>query len=250
MSARVSQWKKWLRPGRLVPLVTAAAAMAVGLLLVSGKLPDAQVEGIIVIILGVIAFDALTERLTVLEKIEGRLEGLSGGGSLRGRERLQHPKLWISRAGAIDVAGISAISLTTVYGSFLEEQVREGCRFRFLLLDPASDAVATWKSMVRETDAVEEDIQRSLQHLGSLRARAASPDQVEVRLARVFPPFSLFAVEPARKRGTMIVELHAHRAAVDQRPHLHLVRQQDEVWFSFFLTQFEALWEEAEPWQG
>lgn len=63
--------------GRLIPLVTASAALCIGLMSSVGYIQLSLADDAIIGLLALLAIDALGERLSMLEQINAKLERLS-----------------------------------------------------------------------------------------------------------------------------------------------------------------------------
>ncbi|HEY8548196.1 MAG TPA: hypothetical protein VIL36_24225, partial [Acidimicrobiales bacterium] len=70
-----------------------------------------------------------------------------------------------------------------------------------------------------------------------------TPGTVEYRFAPVNPGFSLVAIDPKERHGTLIVEFHGfHNESTETRMHVELTRARSEHWYAYWLDQFESLW--------
>jgi hypothetical protein len=165
------------------------------------------------------------------------------------RTRREIPRLEDMGKDASEVllAGASLISLVP-YTYFFEQRLRTGGKLRFLLLDPNSDALAVW-DMASRFPHTRADIERTLNNITEI-LRSTKPDagQCEVRLSKVFLPFSLVAVNPATDEGRMIVEYHIYKSTLGERPHIMLTRDADRYWFDFYKDQYEQLWRDSPGW--
>jgi len=46
----------------------------------------------------------------------------------------------------------------------------------------------------------------------------------------------------------MIVEYHAYKATLGDRPHILLTQEADAKWFEFYKNQYERIWAESTNW--
>lgn len=157
-----------------------------------------------------------------------------------------------TNAGEILIAAISAVSLVAPFSHFWETSLNKGCKLRILLLNPASPTITTWETLGRFPFA-EVDIKRSLANLREIRQSVSEKGiggaRCEIRLSDTYLPCSLVIVDPTDDAGWSIVEYHAYRTALGERPHLQLSRQTDRHWFEFYRSQFEKLWEASTEWR-
>jgi len=241
-------WRRWITLSRGVPLVTILVAATVGILAMLGYLQATAVEGTLLAVLALLAVDALTERISLLEKIEDKLSNVSST-YLKSRAELPTWKERGQTASEIFVVGVSLVSAVVPHLDFFEQKMKDGCRLRFLLLDPSSSAVQTWNMMNKVPNA-KADIElclKSLEHLKRLEKTVKG--KCEVRLAPVIPPFSAAIFDPSKDTGYINVEHPAYRKALGERPHFQLTRAGENRWFEFYKTQFEQLWTPSQKWE-
>lgn len=122
---------------------------------------------------------------------------------------------------------------------------------RIVVLDPDDrEAVAL---AVRQLDA---SVDYPLQDFGeSLKSVARNLALVAgwnvagsfgYRLLDYNPGFSLVAIDPHRRHGTVIVEFHGfHNESTSARMHLELRRADSERWYTYWTEQFDHIWAAA-----
>jgi hypothetical protein len=128
---------------------------------------------------------------------------------------------------------------------------REHGAVHVVVLDPnASETVA--RTAHRFSDSLDFSSRRFAQSLdaviGRLEAMARWPHQGEFsyRLLDHNPGFSLVAIDPTKRAGTLIVEFHAvHNESSAARMHLTLTRSISAHWYSYWMDQFEHIWRNA-----
>ncbi len=242
------QLKKWLKFERIVPLGTVATALAAGIADVLDLIELTVAEDVIITILGLLAADALVERTSILERIHEAVLSIPKREMLRGRDQIVRIQDMAAGAREIAAAGISLISLVNPNITFYRRKLDAGCNMRFLLLDPTSQALETWDAML-PAPTTAQDINSVLANLSTLLKHEA-PGRCEVRLSRVYLPFSLVMVDPGLDTGRMTVEMHVYKMGTDERLHFILDQVGDRKWFDFFRGQFEDIWEDSRPWDG
>ncbi|RIK73280.1 hypothetical protein DCC62_17710 [candidate division KSB1 bacterium] len=238
-----SAWRDWLKLRRLLPLLTIAFAVGVGVLSFFDLIAQVPDE-VIVTLLALIAVDALVERMSLLEKISARVEKWPEEEVLRDRSKLNRMEELAAGATEIWAAGISLVSIIRPYDNFYLQKLRDGCNLRFLLLDPNSKAAEVWNKK-QQTPTAKKDIKLSLQSLDNLIKHRNLKGKCEVRLAQAFLPFSLVIVNGQKDYGKMTVEMLAYKKNLHDRPHLQLTKRDHEKWFRFFSDQFEILWQDS-----
>jgi hypothetical protein len=240
------RWRKWLRLNRLVPSLTILGAGLAIILSLVQVLKLTTSEQIIIALLALLTVDALTERIGVLEKIESKL-GNTSGAILRDRSQILTPLQHAQHASEICILVVSGASVILPYAGFYGQRMASGCKIRVVLLNPKCAARATF-DLLKQGRASQQMIDSSLEVLRDLVLSTQGKGQCEVRLLDVFLPYSIFAVDPGSTSGSMVVELHSYRVAIDERPHLDLTAADNRHWFAYFSQQFERAWSDAAPW--
>lgn len=208
-------------------------------------------------IVGLLATSELVERFRRLRRIETAslrtldvVEALSVGdaeGILRDRGAAINLAKEASKAKKIWACGYSLINLVSAYEGFFQEQLKNKCDMRFLLLDPHSDAAQTLDSLVTtRSGELISDIKNALARLERVRTNAASTGtgQLEVRVLKVPPTCSLLLLDPDKPDGYVHVEPYPPYQGLPLdvgRPHLILIQTQGR-WYQFYCDQFERMW--------
>jgi len=144
-------WKQWLRPSRLVPLLTILAA-GVAIVLSFLKLIQLSVaEEIVIALLALLAVDALNERLSLLERMRAKLGDLSAQISqlpfadikLEKRDTLTGTlEGTLKGARRLDILGLNLWGiLSHSFGSFERMVANPDNELRFLMVKPGSAAM-------------------------------------------------------------------------------------------------------------
>jgi len=237
-------WKRWLKIGRLVPLITSLAGAIAILLSLFGLLSASLLEQIIVALLTLLSIDALVERLSLLERIDERLERLPDQELLRDRSQLIRMEELGANATEIWAAGIALVSIVHPYYDFYLKKLRDGCNLRFLVLDPNSDAVGVRDKQL-SAFTIREDITTSLVVLDNLMKQRLLKGKCEVRLSRTYLPFSLVIVDGKKEHALMTVEMLTYKTNLHERPHFQLTKRNNQSWFELFYGQFQSLWNDS-----
>lgn len=241
-----TQRKQWLKPSRFVPLLTILAGGATIVLSLLRAIQLTLAEQIVIALLALLAVDALTERLSVLESLQTKLSNLSAAQALKGRAIIRKPIEYAEGANEIRILVIDGASVIIPYAGFYERKLKEGCNIWILLLNPESSSVGMWDKLVNRTDSrafVEQSL-NEVERLTQLKTKGTC----EVRLLDMFLPFSLFIVDGAKESGSMTVEYHAYHVSIDERPHVDLSALNDPYWFDYYRRQFEEAWSTSTDW--
>jgi hypothetical protein len=124
---------------------------------------------------------------------------------------------------------------------------------RIVVLDPTRED--TVRLAVRQLDdSLDYPIQDFVPSLNTVihqlktMARWRSTGSFEFRLLDYNPGFSLVAIDPSAKHGTVIVEFHAfHNDSTASRMHLELTRADSEHWYAYWTGQFDHIWQASRP---
>lgn len=241
-----SRWRRWLDPSRILPLLTIIGA---GIFLIASTVGGVSLsasEGVIITLLALIAIDALVERLQILEKIELKLNQLTPNNPLRKRNAIISPNKFAADAFSIHMIAVSAISVSTQYLSFYKRKLEEGCNIQIVLLEPNEQVLQVLDIQVNDNYNTKQHIESSIQALKSLTEFQTKENRCEIRLSKVFLPFSMVGIDFETSRGTMIVEYHGYKTTVDEQPHVLLAQEADNYWFKFYCDQFDQVWSDAQ----
>lgn len=240
--------RRVFRLNRLIPFVTLLGAGVAVILSLLQILKVSLSEGIIISLLGLLAADALIERVGVLERLERALAAIRVGNTLRRRQEILPIQQHAAGASEICIVAISAISIAHANVHFFSDKVREGCAIRMILLNPKSPHLRTF-DLQYGTATGEKSIAASLSAFEGV-LQEESRGSFQIRLSEVFLPFSIVAIDPNTDHGSMIVEFYAFRKKVGERPHVHLTAADNSHWFRYFRDQFETAWSDSIVWPG
>lgn len=236
---RKMRWGDWFKLSRIIPISTIIVGAIVVSLILSGTIQASLIEGVIISLLTLLSIDALTERLNVLERIEAHLKEKTS--ILRRSNELGSFNDYTSNAQELLILAVSGTSIIGPNYNFLEEKIKEGCRFKILLLDPSSTALSVWDSTIKGA-TTQTDINSTLKVLQSITKVKLQNNQIQVKLLPVFLPFSMVVVNPNKTNASMIVEFHSYKT---ERNHVFLTRKEDDYWFHYYLHQFNSAWNDA-----
>lgn len=149
-------------------------------------------------------------------------------------------------ATEIVAIGVSLISIMPAYTHFLRAKLEHGCKLRFVLLDPASEAIRMWEALgYRLTKhEIRSTLADLFEMMKSVDQRGARCD-CEVRLSPTLLPFSLIAIDPSKPTGKLIVEFYAYKTSLGERPHVTLTAENKGTWFGFYCDQLEKVWNDS-----
>jgi len=234
-------WKQWAKPGRVIPLLTILGAGTAIVLSLIDVIQLSIAEEVVIALLALLAADALSERLSVLERIESKLSCLSKPGGFLSDRSTQMPPLeeYLQGAKEFLVVGGSLAGLVPEYRDYFRE-ISNGCALRFVLFDPDSPAlesVAKWVGTQPEIFRKEIEIARSM--LDILKAGGAN---IEVRMSNAIPSLTVMVVDGSQPHGKIRVSVNPYGCPPARRPFFELTRKEDERWYRLFHDRYECLW--------
>lgn len=243
MKSQKNKWKQWFGIGSIIPLLTIIGAGLALTLSWIGILNFTTSESIVIGLIALLAIDALTERLTILKRIEEKIDKKFETSFLKKRTELEKTNLFAKDALEFYVVAIHAGNLFSTYLGFFEEKVKAGLKLRALILDPKGDAIKVWSKVSKYSDN-ESRIDSAIAMM-KIISQSSTQNQCEVRLNNSFVPYSAVYVKlPDDEK--MIVEYYPYKMAVDSKPHVILSKKENEYWFSYYYNQIENAWKDSE----
>jgi hypothetical protein len=124
---------------------------------------------------------------------------------------------------------------------------------RVVVLDPGAEAAIEFATRQLDdsldypsTQLFRSSLDATVQRLQRM-ATWHEPGSFSYRLAGYNPGFSLVAVNPGDRHGALIVEFHGwHNQVTNTRMHIELTRATSDQWYSYWLGQFDRIWQAAQ----
>lgn len=248
--------REWLTLGRLIPLLTALCAFIGNILGLFGLIEVSVSESIILLAIGLLAIDALTERLQILSRIETALTRIDRPKLIADdflHSSYQHlPPLMVQLQSVKElwVSGTALSDLLVRNEDVLKSLIMQsGLRVRFLIAfpkNPLNSEIAhiVYADVKEPLERLELSLQRTINQLKDLIDK--TPDgQVEVRFTKRFPLYSLFIIDGNSPKGKLNVHLYNH---INSTPIIfELTASTDAQWHKKFVNEFQHLWDEGIP---
>lgn len=210
-------------------------------------LPDNARWAVLLIGVGVLVF-----RVTLPDHYEGSADDVLKDRTafedkpLSGRLR-EASELWVFAPSAINL--LPPQNCDTIRTTILAKP--DGV-VRVVVLDPAAETAVQFAGRQLD-DSLDfpsqvfrsslEATVRQLQRMAAWQERGS----FEYRLAAYSPGFSLVAIDPGTRHGVVIVEFHGfHNQVTNTRMHIELNRATSEQWYTYWLGQFERIWQAAQ----
>lgn len=241
-------YKIWVKPNRVISIFIGLGSIIILILNALSILQFTTFEQIVIGLLALLSIDGLIERITALDKIQEKLQDIPE--SKYFHQKIDIPKIEVQTANAheIIIIAVSAVTLITNYAHYFEEKLKQGCKFKIVLLNPDGPSMQSW-ILLNKLPCAEADIRQSLEQLRRHAQLGKESGIFEIRLLDVFLPYSMFAVDLDSKRnGSMVIEFHGYKLGSRERPHVYLTYQNSPEWYNKFHDQFTHVWSEAKPW--
>ncbi len=215
-------------------------------------------------ILGLLATSGLIDKLGQMRKIENwtkTTHDLLTSQQLRpsaemflgDRRKYKTLEERLEKANQVYIMGGSLGDVINTYMGLLEDKIKEGCQFKFLIVNPKSVACnLTAEAVVHEINhpkAYVLKVQNSLDLLSKVGDIDKKQSNLEIRLYSFVPPFSLLLVDPEKTYGAIKVEIYPYKSPIRQRPSFELYKGKDGHWFNYFHKQFFRIWDASESFQ-
>jgi hypothetical protein len=252
----MANWRAWLKLERLIPGATILLAFVAQPLQLFGVINLSLGERILLLLIGLLGVDALTERLTVLENIRSDIRKIgknqiSLNDLFHFRARLPPLEELLANAKSIDISGMSLLSISTEHRELLLDKVRKGCRIRLLLPNSKDEDLMRKIAPFVGTLSAEIHTQAIITSLDSLTSLPAlfNSDLMQIRICDYPPAHGLFIINGNTPEGNVRVELYVYKRVPRNTPGFYIRKSQDLNWFEIFWTEFEDLWANATPYK-
>ena len=162
----------------------------------------------------------------------------------------------IQEADGIDMCGVSLTSTISRQFTELRNGLAEGKPVRILIVDPRTTAVemANARSESQDIAYYKKRLDASLSDIAYLwQKREEFEEEInagsyQVRLLPYAPSFGLLIFHQARSKGQMNVEIYPHHGGYGKPPIFTLDESNDQLWYQYFLNQFDEMWDYATEW--
>ncbi|NWG07749.1 MAG: hypothetical protein HXY35_13815 [Chloroflexi bacterium] len=95
-------------------------------------------------------------------------------------------------------------------------------------------------------EKLRERVNEFIEYISDYRLQIAK-GKLNLRVIDFLPPQTLVIVNGNSKNGVMFVELGAFQSSKRNRPTFFLQKDKNSTLFSFYMNEFEAMWEDAKP---
>lgn len=246
-------YKKLFRLDKILPLATIIGAVTAIILSLIGILNLNLESNIIIALIGLIAIDSLSERLSILSRIEDYMKRNPNDiCTLQSRSTIQKPTEIGKNASDIYILSLHGNSVITPYLNFYNEKLEKGTNMNVILVSP-NGTIENFVKMIEKSEKlrIKENIESSLQNLSGFVSNSANHiGKCSVRLTDTYYPYSIFGADMDKPNGFITVEFHSYKLPPYDRPHITLSPKSDPYWFNYYKNEFMNIWNNLEDWKN
>jgi hypothetical protein len=177
------------------------------------------------------------------QKVNDFLEGRVTASMLLRRQGEELPLMdHLENARSVAFSGATLSTTIQQYRQEFARLAKKGKKLRFLLVDP----------QVYQGDHDDKRFfdQGAMMEFALLLAEAPR-GKVEVRLIRRYPSEKLTIIEGGGlNQSQIVVEMYGYHDSKTNRPYFIVQQDKDPQWFAYFSRVFEAMWQDALPFNG
>jgi hypothetical protein len=255
-------WQKWMKLERLIPLGTVLGGFIAILLATLGVIQMSIPEGIILSLVGLLAADALIERMDVLEKIKQELDLLNNPHNLEPRLTWEHDvfknepfEKYLQGAKELFISGGSLIGFIRDQKEILEKWLYQtpDAKLKLIMVDPKLVRAGriSVDSLYRDRDANNSGQENFARETESALERIAAIQKkfygkVEVRLTTETPSVTVMIVDRVKAR----VSVNLLRGYPTNRPAFAISKDKYPDWFGIFDERYYTeLWSNSKEYK-
>ena len=208
------------------------------------EIPNVYATGAILTVLAFLFYGTFKTR-KALQALEYRK---GAGVFFKNRSDLQPLELGIATARDISFCGLSLINvISRLEAYFHKKLIEDEARIRFLLIDPEWSALKSVADCMLDTEkGIRNYIELSVERIEHIAEKWDGNGEIELRLLKVAPGYSMVLIDPEKPYGRIFVEFIGYGSPILERPHIELTRQRDFPWYEYFLKQYNDLWKAHE----
>jgi hypothetical protein len=155
----------------------------------------------------------------------------------------------LKNAQEICFLGVSLKGIVSHHVDYLFSKAKEGCKIRFLFVDPVSPATNSVPELPADSsiDEVIASRRKDIEIVVGWLKPIVKTGNAEIRLTNIVPPYALTMIDPATDHGEIQVGMYVYKAisGASERPHFTITMSNSEKWYRFFKNQYEKIWIDA-----
>lgn len=244
-------WRLWLKRERLIPIGTVIVVLGAEVLGLSHIIPLNVGEHIILWLLLLIAFDALIERVTILERISSDIRNIrSYGTHFQTRSQLPSLEERLVKAQSIDIAAMSLLVIASQHYTSLRKKVTEDkCKIRLVRLNPNNDFLIRTTCIFSGFTNPDEHKQEIITAWNRLTSDKEffklESEHVELYTYNFPLAHGLFIVNGDKDNGVMRVEMYMGNKTPSDAPGFPILKAENPELFNTFLDEFKEILNKA-----
>ena len=221
--------------------------------------------GVISATLAALSYSLIRDRRnreTLSEQIAELRRSLPDRPSAKAFFRPMHDfEIRLKNATKIDLCGVSLTSTVSTHFATLRSRIEAGAELRILVIDPKSSAIKMTSERStnpkdtlyyrRRLDSTFSDLSYLHKFADDMKEKGRKGSRtgsLSVKLLSYAPSFSVVSLVSADKEGLVQVEIFPHKFGFKARPVFTLSLDNDGEWYTYFVEQFEQMWNAATPW--
>lgn len=174
---------------------------------------------------------------------------------------MQDFEVRLKNATKIDLCGVSLTSTISTHFATLRSRIEAGAELRILVIDSKSSAIEMtserstnpkdtmyYRRRLDSTFSELTYLNRFARDMKQKGKKGSKTGSLSVKLLSYAPSFSIVSLDSRDKEGRVQVEIFPHKFGFKARPVFTLSLDNDGEWYTYFLEQFEQMWNTATPW--
>lgn len=219
--------------------------------LIADVVPPNIKDGVILGALGLLVFNLTVPKQPDVTGYDDMLDDRSGF-KIPFYERIKTAtQLYIYAPSAVNI--LNADNTRAIVDHILS---RKDGEFKIIVQDP--DETEAVKILAKQLD---ENVIRQMQSLDTALASSITKLKniatweregvFEYKLLSFGPGFSLVAINPTKADGVVIIEFYGYtHEDTSSRMHIEMTRADSERWYTYWVSQFDAMWKDARSVDG
>jgi len=158
--------------------------------------------------------------------------------------------LMLEQCDELWVAGKDCHTLLSTHFETIHEAVKTGKRMRFLLVNHNNNSLLSTmsaSSITRPEPKQRVDTSKEAFKLIRRLIETASKGNMEARLADFLPTFTCMMFDGRKESGFMTIEYYGYQISAGHRLSIYLQQKQAPQTFSFYIDQFDKMWNASAP---
>lgn len=227
--------------------ITLALSLILAVLGVVGTIQVAILTAGILATLGVLAYSVLATR-RILGELSQALASFYPAEivPLKDRSAFGAFRDELQKVSTVWLQGPSLVGMLAANKDLFREILRKGGEIHVLTLNPSSSRLSILaEHLGARPSKLKSEINTTIENCTELVQSGLGAGKFEVRQMEMMPGYSMVICNPYGHDGRITVEYTSYHVPASERPHLQLDAKRDRQWFTFYLNQFDELWQSA-----